>query len=1809
MTKTQQQFGTQQLGTLKTWLLSLAGLIAVLASTSVAQPAMAQSTQTTSPDANPGTAWSIRENYFKRYKWAEEFYRSDVVQNGESQGPGTVTPNSGPVYKWPATVEQGQPSQVPTRRDEAIQKYQVTTFGYPVSDTQFQTIQRLNDNMMLEEAFDPERWMWMENAVGAIKATSAANSLANLERNQATSAINLTKMFLDNFTVDPGNVWNRIRNELFIPMAFLLLLPGAVLSQVRAIIAQGNPVLGPVNPFDGILRSIVAVFLIPSTYLVVNYSIDFANSVTYEIQQGYARISGGGDMYQDAVTGHNRAFPIRTPDSNRNAIPPAPTTNNNPQGQGDPISTLESISFDVGAESGDPNKADEVSPVLKSTQRALVNGANGALAGTWNVLCAFQMAYLYYLFCIGPVVAALWVWPMGQLRGAFASWVEGVITLCFWSLFWNTTVLLMACFRSSGETGTVVMSALNFLSIASVRHAFDFAGLVKAAGDKVGQEIKKGQSGGGKGGNAQGADKGADSKGGSSTSDGKGGTSTSGDGTSGSGTNGGSSTSATSNATATNSFLSNSTSNGLGMQALGVDAGLPPTADSNPGALNLPGSDVKGGGVEAAPPPLSSALSSTHLGATERGQALAGVADKTGADKTGNSELHNLGNGQNLFGHDVSHLTQDMPLIGPDANGTNGSNAANSLHAASFDASNGNAINAIGLPPGADSNTFVANNAALNGFDVTPGTNGFVTNNFGANGFGQDGTHGITGIHGNGANGTQGVHGHDGLLTGAQGVDKFGTVPGSTSSDSANHPFFTANGEGLGGKNGTAFDALTGSASPFSPTEATPSTSNDRGNNLVLGNGDNAARGLSNLIDAANGSNGSVGPNGAPAVSQDGTITFANGPLGSTQDNNVLSNVLNGSNGTQPAGQDVVLNNNGSFSTAENAFVGGIVAGVSLANGGSDAVGPQGQIASAQSSYTQGSDAGYTSVTNGTQGATILGGETGTFPGAPNSTSNGTVDSTSTFNGTANAVSSEAVAFVGGMAVGAMMSGGNSDGGASISQGISQAASYVQGENGSYTTSSLTNATGTSTTGTSTTGDATYTGGGSQGSSSMIQEATAFVGGMAVGLGLGGGNGGEQSAPTTSTFSVGQGDTTGQGTVGNGTVVGQGQGQGQGSESTSFFSNPGQAIENATAFVGGMAVGAMMSGGESPAGAVNSTFSAPVGGSDASSSVSGQPTQGTTSGDSTSFFSNPGQSIENAAAFVGGMAVGAMMSGAETVSNAVGFSSDASSSSSANAVSSTPQGSGESTSFFSNPVQSIENAASFVGGMVVGAMMNDASASNSTSSSSFFSSDASNCSAPAQSSGESTSFFSNPVQAIENAASYVSNAVGSFVNEVGSSAAASFTSDLGSSGNGGTAPAAPSYSQDAPASGGTYSGGSYAQDTSSYSGATYSASYSSYDSYAPSTQGYSSTPAYDAQPNYNAPLPTPVNDGPQYGAPAPAPAQNFEAAPAPSYQPAPQSYDAPQSYAPQSYAPTYSDAPQASYAPSYAQNYDANAYAAPQQQQQQPQPVAQHHEQPVQPAQAQPQFQPAAPEQHAPQFQPVAYDPGAVQSFTAAANSYVAPEAAPQVHGGQYQQAAEGTVRHDYQSGPAVAHSTNAAGGSAPTITSHGPATSSSPSGHGNGSAPSHGPAATESVIVHSNGQRDGHHDDQNHLNNGQQQGNDLHNAWNQQQNGDAQDQRGPLGSLFGAAAALRRGQNGTGDKAAANSLLNALGKAATNKPTSQQLNAQGVGNKPAAQANASLEAQLQGRAPQHKKDKEREEELDEELVRIEEYAKNQNWA
>lgn len=343
--------------------------------------------------------------------------------------------------------------------------------------------------------------------------SSAANAIGEVARDQGVNAIEFTSKFLTNFTAS-GNKWNDLRNQIFLPIAVLLLLPGAVLAQVKAIAAAGNSAIEQVSPLDGIFRSIVAIFLIPGSILVVNYGIDFANSVSHTIASEYQRVFGK-NMYKEAICAEIRAFTPRHAAENDSSLK-IPPFNDTPFRHGI-FSRFESDwgkLYDpcLGINLGPRDRDDGAAAHSTIIKRFILNSINATLNITWGILTAFQAAFLYYLFFAGPIMAALWVWPLKMFKEAFGHWMESVLTLCFWSLFWNMTILLMAALKGSDDTGIMMMSALDLLAVMSVKFAFDSASIGRGAAQTAERLVNKavqeaGKGGGGGGGGGKGASK------------------------------------------------------------------------------------------------------------------------------------------------------------------------------------------------------------------------------------------------------------------------------------------------------------------------------------------------------------------------------------------------------------------------------------------------------------------------------------------------------------------------------------------------------------------------------------------------------------------------------------------------------------------------------------------------------------------------------------------------------------------------------------------------------------------------------------------------------------------------------------------------------------------------------------------------------------------------------------------------------------------------------------------------------------------------------------------------------------------------------------------------------------------------------------------------------------------------------------------------------------------------------------------------------------------------------------------------------
>ncbi len=377
-----------------------------------------------------------------------------------------------------------------------------------LTNAQQGAVMRNKPELHMAKAKKPSNAVPKAQATQQAQQNQAGNNAGDIAREQAIQAIDYSQRVMKNFTTEGGNRWNRLRDGFFVPMALLLILPGAVLTQVRAIIAQGNPVMvGQASPLEGIQRAIIGIFLVPSTYLVVNYAIDLGNSLQYTIASEYARLQGT-DMYQDAMCAEIRAFGVRYISENEGSLANLPQPDTSPRGN-EPFAKGEGMMWGklvdpcVGLNEVPANRDDNCMSQASLGMRMAMNMSNAGINTAWSILTAFQMAFMYYLYFVGPIMAALWTWPLKIFKDAFPAWIEGVVTLAFWSFFWNVVILIIALSKSEASSGLYIVTACNFLATASVRYAFDFAGLMRGAAaqaEKLGAQAAQKAGKGGKGG-------------------------------------------------------------------------------------------------------------------------------------------------------------------------------------------------------------------------------------------------------------------------------------------------------------------------------------------------------------------------------------------------------------------------------------------------------------------------------------------------------------------------------------------------------------------------------------------------------------------------------------------------------------------------------------------------------------------------------------------------------------------------------------------------------------------------------------------------------------------------------------------------------------------------------------------------------------------------------------------------------------------------------------------------------------------------------------------------------------------------------------------------------------------------------------------------------------------------------------------------------------------------------------------------------------------------------------------------------------
>lgn len=381
-----------------------------------------------------------------QYRW--------ITKAGPREG---VVPN--PTYAQAEGIAAGdfKDSGYPAVVDMLMKLIPDEAKGTPISNAEFATLIAAQHEAIAELANDPVKRMHQAQTEAAAKQSDAANNAAECAEGSGDMAfLNITQYLINvaneeaatptasrnPFKTHSQAVWmvQQMYKKCYIPMAILLLLPGAILTQVKSLVGFG--MLGArdedcVHPFTGILRAMIAVFLIPATQLTISYVIDVGNSVTHCVVEELNKHGGIECIYKWA---HEQTYNNTEPQYQNHMV------NDQPE-RGD---------AEIGKISGKAEKSMlwEKQTNLSSTMQMWFNTLNNVLAQGLLIINAFQLVMICYLFLLGPVAAAFFAWPAGVgrdlFRKCFASWLDGVVILCLWKFWWNIVLLCMAIRLNSG---------------------------------------------------------------------------------------------------------------------------------------------------------------------------------------------------------------------------------------------------------------------------------------------------------------------------------------------------------------------------------------------------------------------------------------------------------------------------------------------------------------------------------------------------------------------------------------------------------------------------------------------------------------------------------------------------------------------------------------------------------------------------------------------------------------------------------------------------------------------------------------------------------------------------------------------------------------------------------------------------------------------------------------------------------------------------------------------------------------------------------------------------------------------------------------------------------------------------------------------------------------------------------------------------------------------------------------------------------------------------------------------------------------
>lgn len=399
----------------------------------------------------------------------------------------------------------------------------------PITNAEFALLCSAAQECTSERITDSQECMASAKGCAAAKQADAANNAAECAEGNCDTCFD---MMCNQYLINVANeqaatpcesdaayktysqvIWmvQKMYKQVYIPMAILFLLPGAILTQVKCLASSSilnSKDEDTQSPFSGIMRSTIAVFLIPATQLTVSYCVDVGNSVTDAVSQEIKR-QGGVEAILDWA--HQQTYHTNC-NQNKNFVPNVEPDPSKPESG--KISSMD----EEGAKF-------ETMTQLSTTMQQCYNSFNQVLSQGLMILNAFQTVMICYLFLLGPIAAAFFAWPSGVgkdlFRKVFANWLDGVVILTLWKFWWNICLLCMAI-----RLGTAVVNPADqyemfmYTAFMGVLMFVPFNPFEFRPGEVVSQLISKAQEQAGKSGQGSGAGSGPGGGGGAANSSG-----------------------------------------------------------------------------------------------------------------------------------------------------------------------------------------------------------------------------------------------------------------------------------------------------------------------------------------------------------------------------------------------------------------------------------------------------------------------------------------------------------------------------------------------------------------------------------------------------------------------------------------------------------------------------------------------------------------------------------------------------------------------------------------------------------------------------------------------------------------------------------------------------------------------------------------------------------------------------------------------------------------------------------------------------------------------------------------------------------------------------------------------------------------------------------------------------------------------------------------------------------------------------------------------------------------------------------------